>query len=327
MKKIYLVAFIIFSLFQTVYAQENQDEAVDSDEIDSELLESINAIVEKEKSIIYDTGLVHLSESVELKVPPTYKFMKKDDARYVVEELWGNPEDDNVLGMLVRDSFTLLNQDWAFIVSYEQSGYVKDEDANDIDYDELLESMQESEEEWNKERVEAGYPTIHTSGWAAKPFYDDENNILHWAKVLEFNRTDTTLNYDVRILGRKGILSLNAVGTMDQLGDIQKHIPDIIHIAKFKEGHTYADFDPDIDEVAAYTIGGLVAGKLLAKAGIFALILKNIKFVILGAVALFGSFRKKIASFFGRREEEDPIASDLNSNRDVDRDISNQENS
>jgi uncharacterized membrane-anchored protein len=59
----------------------------------------------------------------------------------------------------------------------------------------------------------------------------------------------------------------------------------VLHWAKeiknYADGNKYADFNPDIDDVAAWTIGGLVAGKVLAKAGIFALLLKNIKLIAL----------------------------------------------
>jgi uncharacterized membrane-anchored protein len=190
-------------------------------------------------------------------------------------------------------------------VSYEKSGFVKDEDAADIDYDEMMEETKNNEAADNEERQKQGYGPIHMIGWASKPYYDKGNNILHWAKSMVFSDAiDTTLNYDVRILGRRGILSLNAVGTIDQISDIKQHIPDIIHIAKFKEGSRYMDFDPEVDEVAAYTIGGLVAGKLLAKAGILALALKNIKLVLLGIGLFFGAIRNKIAGLFGKKKSQ-----------------------
>ncbi|MEI9946725.1 MAG: DUF2167 domain-containing protein [Chitinophagaceae bacterium] len=60
-------------------------------------------------------------------------------------------------------------------------------------------------------------------GWAQPPFYDSKNKVLHWAKELQFGGEDlNTLNYDVRFLGRKGILSLNAVATIDQLPKVKK---------------------------------------------------------------------------------------------------------
>jgi hypothetical protein len=48
----------------------------------------------------------------------------------------------------------------------------------------------------------------------------------------------------------------------------------VLNIVQFNEGFRYADFDSKVDDVAAWTIGGLVAGKVLAKAGLFALLAK-----------------------------------------------------
>lgn len=237
--------------------------------------------------------------------------MSKQDAEYVVFDFWGNPRQEGLLGMIVKDDYSITDPSaWAFIVTYDNSGYVKDEDANDIDYDDMMDELKSGEADENEERVKEGYPAIHMIGWATKPYYDKNNNILHWAKSMVFGETpvDTTLNYDVRILGRKGVLSLNAVGNTQQLADIKSHIPDIIHIAKFKEGSKYMDFDPDIDQVAAYSIGGLVAGKLLAKAGILALLLKNIKLIAFGLIALFGKFGKKILGFFSSKKGGDTPA-------------------
>jgi uncharacterized membrane-anchored protein len=55
-------------------------------------------------------------------------------------------------------------------------------------------------------------------------------------------------------------------------------------------GHRYADFNPDVDEVAACGIGALVAGKVAAKAGLFkgliAVLLASKKLLILGLIGL-----------------------------------------
>lgn len=61
------------------------------------------------------------------------------------------------------------------------------------------------------------------------------------------------------------------------------------------KGQRYNDFSAGIDEVAAYGIGGLVAGKVLAKVGFFAIILKFWKVAIL---ALGGTWAA-IKRFFG----------------------------
>jgi uncharacterized membrane-anchored protein len=93
------------------------------------------------------------------------------------------------------------------------------------------------------------------------------------------------LNYDVRILGRSGLISMNAVGSIAQLDEVKGKIPQILSAVEFAEGNKYWDFNPSIDKVAAVGIGGLVAGKVLAKAGLFVILLKYIKVIGLAVVA------------------------------------------
>lgn len=286
---------------------QNNDTYYDSAEVMA-MYATIDSI---DASINYRTGKVELNELVRLNIPEGYQFIGQEQARMIVEDLWGNPEDASVLGMIVKEGYSVGDaSQWAFIMSYEETGYVKDEDADNIDYDEMMENIQSSEDEINKQRKENGYSSVHVLGWATKPYYDKERKILHWAKKIQFGDEvmadeDLTLNYDIRFLGRQGVLSMNAVGIMNQLADVNKHIPDILHVAEFTEGNTYADFNPSVDKVAAYTVGGLIAGKLLAKAGILALLLKNIKLVILGIVGLVAAFRKKFTNLFSRKKEEE----------------------
>jgi uncharacterized membrane-anchored protein len=68
----------------------------------------------------------------------------------------------------------------------------------------------------------------------------------------------------------------------------------------FKDGHRYADYDSNVDEVAAWTVGGLVAGKVLAKAGFFAVILKFWKII---AFAIIGA-GSALWRFFSRKKED-----------------------
>jgi hypothetical protein len=104
------------------------------------------------------------------------------------------------------------------------------------------------------------------------------------------------------VLGRKGVLSMNAVAGMYHLKDVQQNITAILAMPEFASGNKYSDFNPDIDEVAAVTVGGLVAGKVLAKAGILALLAKGWKLIVIGAVALWAGLKKFV---FGRKKEED----------------------
>lgn len=62
-------------------------------------------------------------------------------------------------------------------------------------------------------------------------------------------------------------------------------------MANFNQGSRYEDFNPDIDQVAAYGIGALVAGKVLAKTGLLAAALIFLKkFGVVFAIAAFALF-------------------------------------
>jgi uncharacterized membrane-anchored protein len=272
-----------------------------SQEMDSTQLQ-IEAI---EKSLKYETGTIALGAgNAKLTVPEGFRFLDKKQSMYVLSDLWGNPADSAVLGMLVpQDKGVLGASSWVFAISFDEIGYVEDDDAEDIDYDELLVEQQKETREANPERIAQGYGAIDFIGWASAPYYDKDKKILHWAKELQFGDDSTvrTLNYNLRVLGRKGIFVLNAVASMNELPEVKSNIDKVIGSVTFDDGFKYSDFSPDVDNVAAWTIGGLVAGKVLAKAGFFAILLKFWKIIAIG-IASVGSIAWKFIR--GKKDEE-----------------------
>lgn len=131
----------------------------------------------------YQTGTVKLSNGVaSIQVPKGYKYLDADQSNYVLTTLWGNTEGGS-LGMLFPQNLGPLgDSSWCFNIEYDETNYVKDDDAEDIDYDELLATMQQETEEANPERIKQGYEKIRLLGWASKPYYDSDKKILHWAK-------------------------------------------------------------------------------------------------------------------------------------------------
>lgn len=248
-----------------------------------------------EKSFTYESGKISLPEGDgTLNVPKGFKFLNAEQTQNVLSNLWGNPEDKTVLGSLVPDGKGVThNNSWMFVISYQGDGYVKDDDAGDIDYDDLLKTMKEDVAAENEERKKGGYSEVELIGWASKPYYDNTLKVLHWAKELEFGHDKNhTLNYDLRVLGRKGMYNISAVAGIDQLAEVKASIPEIIKSVEFNDGNKYLDFDADTDTVAAWTIGGLVAGKVLAKVGFFAILAKFAKFIVIGIVAAFAAIKK-----------------------------------
>ncbi|MCU0354745.1 MAG: DUF2167 domain-containing protein [Cytophagales bacterium] len=288
--------FTIFTLLLAVSFASRAAEP-DSTAIRQQTIDSLEA------SFNYQRGAIKLDGGIgTLTVPPGFKYLDAKQAEYVLTELWGNPK-ASTLGLIVPENVGVLSENtWVFDVQYDEIGYVEDDDADDIDYDDLLAEMQKDATEANKERTAQGYQPIQVVGWAAKPFYDEDRKILHWAKELKFgDDKENTLNYNVRILGRKGVLVLNAIATVKQLPEVNKNIDKVLGIVQFADGYKYSDFDPKIDQVAAYTVGGLVAGKVLAKAGIFAFLGKFLKVIVIAAVGGLSALWKM---FSGRRREE-----------------------
>ena len=252
-------------------------------------------INEVEQSLVYQTGIIELeSGNAKLTVPNGFRYLDKTQSMYVLTDLWGNPSDSSILGMIVPSNRGILaDNGWAFVISFEEMGYVKDDDAEDINYDDLLLEMQKEHDAANPERIKQGYEAIKFIGWASSPYYDQELKILHWAKEIKFGEASSnTLNYNLRILGRKGIFNLNAVASMNELPEVKANIDGVIRSIEFKDGHKYTDYLPEVDNVAAWTIGGLVAGKILTKVGFFVLIAKFWKLIALAIAGLGGGIWK-----------------------------------
>ncbi len=112
----------------------------------------------------------------------------------------------------------------------------------------------------------------------------------------------------IRILGRKGVLVLNAVAPMSQLAQVEAATPEILSMVDYQAGNRYADFNSDTDKVATYGLAALVAGGVAAKAGLLKLLWVGVlalkKFIIVGLIAAAASFKKFIAWIRGRKGTE-----------------------
>jgi uncharacterized membrane-anchored protein len=252
------------------------------------------AVRVEDRKLGYQHGDVTLEGGIAtLHLGDELRFLAPAEAAKVFVDAWGNPPDPDVLGMIVPNDTSPLHPErgWGVIVTFSRDGYVEDDDAEDLDYDELLEQMKTATEEANPDRQRRGYSPMHLLGWAEPPHYDAATHRLYWAQELTTDDAPaSSLNYAIRVLGRRGVLELNAVATMPMLPEVKPAMEQVLERVEFEAGHRYEDFDPDIDQVAAYGIGGLIAGKVLLKTGVLAGLLKILvaakKFVILGLVAL-----------------------------------------
>ena len=257
----------------------------------------------------YQTGTIVIGSNLAtLNLPTDLRFLDAEGAKFVVEEIWGNPPGDEYLGLVLPSDLEPWEEECvAAIITYEDTGHISDDDATSIDYAQLLKEMQAGEAAENAERAKLGFETVHVVGWAKEPSYDSVGKKLYWAKAIEFGGgPDRVLNYAIRVLGRTGVLQFNFVGTMDQLAIADEMTPRVLNATSFNEGNRYADFDPSTDHVAEYGIAALIAGGVAAKAGLFKgiwlAILAFKKFIIVGVIAI-GAF---LARLLGRKSEPTP---------------------
>lgn len=237
-----------------------------------------------------------------LNIPEGFYFLGTKDARTVLEDYWNNPEDESLLGMIFVDGTNQDFYDYAIEVNFEKTGYVSDEDASNIDYTEMLRDLKKSTRDANPARKRQGYQPAELIGWAADPKYDAQMHRLHWAKLLKFEGDEgNTLNYNLRILGRKGVLQFNFIADEAGLDAVNSDLDAVVKIAQFNEGHRYTDFNPKTDQVAAYGVAGLIAGGVAAKKlgliAVLVLLLKKGWWLIFAAFAFVGKL-------FGGRSKE-----------------------
>jgi uncharacterized membrane-anchored protein len=239
-----------------------------------------------------------------LQLSSDFYYLDPDDSAKLLVQGWGNPPGHKTLGMVIPQATNPLREDgWGVVITYADDGHVSDADAAKIDYGELLKKMQEAAEKSNQARKQDGYTPLHLVGWAEPPRYDADTHKLYWAKEFKADGAqDDTLNYEIRVLGRQGVLEMTAVSGMRNIEAVKQQMPQILAFTNFTDGNRYADFKPGTDKMAAYGLAALVAGGIAAKAGLFAklglLLLAAKKFIIIGLAAAGAFFRKL---FSGRK--------------------------
>jgi len=269
-------------------------------------------IIAFEKGLHKQTGDVRIPEAkAVMHLGDRYYFLPADEAKRVLTEVWGNPPQasEGVLGLVLEKGTTIFDYTWGAVITFEDTGHISDDDAQTQDYAQVLRDRQEIIESNNEQRTSQGYPAMHLVGWAQAPSYDQANHALIWAREITVDGDPAHgLNYDVRLLGRTGVLSLNMIGSMASIGDVRNAAQAFGKSVTFEPGAGYTDFDSSTDRAADYGLAGLVAGgvglAVAKKVGFLAIILKFGKVILIGiaaaGAAVVGLFRK----MFSRRESD-----------------------
>ena len=233
---------------------------------------------------------VQVGNKATLNVPDGYAFLDPAGSRSLNEILQNPPSDD--------DEYTLAPKslDWIAFFSYEDIGYVKDDEK--LDADEILDSYRKGTEESNKERRSRGWDELNIVGWSAKPEYDAQIKSLAWSILAEDTKShDQIINYNTRLLGRHGVMDVVVITSPKELAtsiaDFKRTLPGFQYVS----GESYAEYRAG-DHVAEYGLAALITGgavAVAAKKGLFAVIGSFLvaawKFLLVGLAAVGAWFK------------------------------------
>ena len=244
---------------------------------------------------------VTLGHHIELALPSGYQFLGLPHAETVMTQL-GNLYNDSLLGIVISSEPTAepIDDDGFMItLRYDAEGYVRDDEV--LDGKAILDAFHEAESTYNDERKKAGFPAIHAEGWQEPPRYDKTRHELSWGLLISSPEdeagSDRTVNFNTRVLGRKGYVSINLVTDARLLPKYKPAAAAILEATSFTQGMRYEDFDSTTDAVAEYGLTGLVLGGIglgVAKLAKIGLLAKFGKVLLAGLIA----GKKAIAMFF-----------------------------
>lgn len=186
---------------------------------------------------------------------------------------------------------------WFVVFTYDASGYVKDDERDELDPDAILTSIREGQEAGNQERRKRGWGTLSIDGWTVKPYYDSATNNLTWATALSESSGGHSVNHSVRLLGRGGVMHVDLVAGPESYQAVTPIFNDLVGGFTFRNGHQYSEWRSG-DKVAAYGLTALVAGGVGAAAAKSGILAKLWKVLVAAGVAAAAGLK----SLFGRKK-------------------------
>ena len=243
-----------------------------------------------------------LTDVAQIALPAGYMFLDGKQTRAMMKAA-GEPSSGNEVGFLRP-----TNGGWAVYFEYDDVGYVKDDEKDKLDAAKLLKAITAGNDEANKERERYGSAPLIITGWEQEPKYDEKTHNLTWA-IRATSEGQPVLNYNTRLLGRKGVMEVVLVCDPADLQTILPTFNGLLGDYKFNTGQSYAEYKPG-DKVAKYGLGALVLGGAAvgaAKLGLFAALAaflkKGWKLVVIVVVAIAAGAKKILNTITGNRQD------------------------
>lgn len=242
--------------------------------------------------------MVELGHGAQVDLPAGMALIERAEAQVLLRK--GGSDGDDVVALIGPAA---EDQHWHIRIDADDSGYVTDDDADELDAGELLTSYKEGTAEQNKKRQELGIPALFVDDWSEKPHYDKAAHQLVWA--LAAHDTDgKVINHFIRILGRNGYLSVALIDSPENLEAAKKQAAPVIQAIQYKQGFQYKDH-ASADKSSGMGLKGLMLGAIgiaiAKKTGILVAVLLFFKKGFILVLAALGAFFKRL---FGRKKQE-----------------------
>ena len=180
-------------------------------------------------------GVAQLKQTAEIKLPAGYKFADGEITQRLLKAA-GEPTSGREMGMMMPEE-----GEWTVFFEFSDEGYVKDDDKDKLDPDKLLKAIKKGNDYANKERQRMGNPPLNIIGWEQKPAYDPETHNLQWAIRAE-SEGRPIINYNTRLLGRKGVMEVVLVCKPEALAEIVPTFKTLLADYSYKTGERYAEY-------------------------------------------------------------------------------------
>jgi uncharacterized membrane-anchored protein len=180
-----------------------------------------------------------LGDQATIEVPAGYYFLDAAATRAFLQETENVPSGREV-GAIVHP--TDDSHGWFALFSFTDEGYVDDSDKDAIDADGLMASMKRGTESDNEERKKRGWAPFNLEGWQTRPHYDTTTHNLTCAIRGSSPGETPTINHAVRLLGRRGVMSVALVAGQEGIEATTADFNQLLTGFAYKPGQRYAEF-------------------------------------------------------------------------------------
>lgn len=229
-------------------------------------------------------GTGQLGSLATIHVPEGFGFFPPAQARKFLE-LNGNPTSGNEQGVIQPAA-----AGWFCTFDFSDVGYVKDDEKASLDADAILEAIRAGTEQSNVARRARGWSPLKVVGWHTPPRYNEQSHHVEWATLLE-SEGRRVVNYDVRLLGRTGVMEAKLVADPQEITAVLPEFRALIATHAFVSGKGYGEYRKG-DRVAEYGLTALVAGGALAVAAKSGILAKLWKPIAVGFIALVAAIKR-----------------------------------